>query len=98
MPIYCEQEGEATAIDTLEEGTLAESHHALSGTGEVLYNLPFVGSDSRCFGFVVEMYQTISRKFQFFHEGYHFGRVEATVLVAWSSLELNGTWQAFGEI
>ena len=43
VPVEGQQEGEAAAVDTLEEGAFAETHHTQSGSGEVFQQL-LVGS------------------------------------------------------
>ena len=64
MPIDRQQESIATAVNALEEGALAEAHHAFSCPGEVLLDLPFLRCDVSGFSFVKVFDQAIARQFE----------------------------------
>ena len=98
MVIERQEEGVAAAIHTLEESALAEAHHALTGSGEVLYEkfLRLGSIHSLLFADVVN--KAVAREFQRLHQIYHFIRVEAAILVTWFCRKLNRLWDTVREI
>ena len=98
MAIECQQERESAAVDALEEGAFAKSHHALSGSAEIFEQLLVAGGGIGSLRLVLIPRKTVARQAQFFHQCYHVAAIQSAILVALHRVEFDGLRNTVGEI
>ena len=98
MAIKREQERITAGIDTLEEGTHAEAHHASTGTREVLKILLIYLACFFSLFFINILRESVTRKLQFLHYFNHLFTIKACILIVDLGLELQCTRYAVREV
>ena len=97
MAVESQQERETTGVDALKEGALAEPHHALTCTTQILQKMFVCDGGICCLSRVFILGKAVSRQSQLLHHRNHLLRIKTAILVAWSGVELDGFGLSFRE-